>query len=126
MYKIKIYNNKNEQKTNIRNISCADTFTKRLLGLMGKNKFNGLIIKQKHQSKYYNSIHTSFMKVPIDILYINNQMKIHELTTLNPWQLYIPKKGNIKYIIELPEKSINKHNIKINDKVVITHERQKN
>lgn len=53
-------------------------------------------------------------------------MKIHELTTLNPWQLYIPKKGNIKHIIELPEKSINKHNIKINDKVVIIHERQKN
>ena len=126
MYKIKIYNNKNEQKSKIGNISCADTFTKRLLGLMGKNKFNGLIFKQKHQSKYYNSIHTSFMKVPIDILYINNQMKIQETKTLNPWQLYIPKKGNIKHIIELPEKSINKHNIKINDKVVITHERQKN
>lgn len=126
MCEIIILNEKNEQKYKIKNLSYADTYPQRLIGLMGKNKFNGLIFKQKHPDKINGSIHTSFMKTPIDILYINKEKKIQETITLTPWKLYIPKKGNIKYIIELPEKSILKYELQIGDKVVVNHERKKN
>ena len=125
MYNILIINKNYEQKYKIKNIPIANSFMKRFLGLMGKNKFSGLIFKQKHTDKYSNSIHTCFMKAPIDIIYINNEMKIQEITTLKPWKLYIPKKGNIKYIIELPENSVNKHHIKLDD-IVILYEQKKN
>lgn len=126
MYNIKILNKKNEQKSTIDHLSCANTFIKRLLGLMGKNNYNGLIFKQKYPNTLVGSIHTCFMNAPLDIIYINKDMVIQEIITLKSWKLYIPKKGNIKYIIELPEKSIKKYNINIYDKIVIYHEKKKN
>ncbi len=125
MYNLLFINNKNKQKHKIENVDCADTYIKRLLGLMMKEKFNGLIFKQEKQNRYNASIHTSFMKAPIDIIYINNKMTIQEMKTLKAWKLYIPKYGNIKYIIELPEKSIEKYHLEIEDKVVIENEQKK-
>ncbi|RAP52200.1 MAG: hypothetical protein BZ138_03555 [Methanosphaera sp. rholeuAM270] len=119
MYIIEIIKRKNQQRYKIENIDYADTFYKRLVGLIGKKKINGLIFKQKHHNPLSGSIHTCFMKIPIDIIYINNNMKIQESTTLAPWKLHIPQKGNIKYIIELPEKSIEKNNIEIGDTIQI-------
>ena len=52
-------------------------------------------------------------------------MTIQEMKTLKAWKLYIPKYGNIKYIIELPEKSIEKYHLEIEDKVVIENEQKK-
>lgn len=123
MYEIKIKNNKFEQKSKINNIKYADSFYKRLIGLMGKYDFNGLIFKQKYGDRISGSIHTCFMKKSIDVIYISQNMQIQEIITLKSWKLYIPKKGNIKYIIELPENSITKHDIKLGDKVVINHEK---
>lgn len=40
-----------------------------------------------------------------------------QTTTLNPWNIFIPKENNTKYILELRENSINMKNIKINTKV---------
>ena len=126
MYKIKFINNNTKQNYTISNIHCAKIFTQRLMGLMGKNNFNGLIFKQKNNNKLNSSIHTCFMKETIDIIYINHEMKIQELTTLNPWKLYIPKNEYIKYIIELPEKSISNYKLEINTEVVIINEKRNN
>ena len=98
-------------------VECADTFKKRLFGLMGKKKFNGLLFKQKYSNRFLSSIHTSFMLVPIDLIYIDKNMRISQTTTLNPWNIFIPKDDNTKYILELPENSIIRKNIKINTKV---------
>lgn len=122
MYKIIFLNENNEQKTKIANVSYADSFLKRFKGLMRKSNFNGLIFKQRYPDKYSGSIHTCFMKVPIDIIYISSNMIIQEIITLHPWKVYIPKNENIKYIIELPEKSMKLHDIKLGDKIVITDE----
>lgn len=124
MYNIIFINKNNKQKHTLTNISCAKTFTQRLIGLMGKNQFKGLIFKQNNNGRINSSIHTCFMKEKIDLIYINHEMKIQEMITLNPWKLYIPKKGYIKYIIELPEKSITKYELKTNTKVVITNEKR--
>ena len=125
MYNIIIYNKNNKQKHTIKCVPYANTFKKRLIGLIGKNNFNGLIFKQKYSNRINASIHTCFMKQPIDIIYINHEMQIKEITTLKPWKIYIPKKGYIEYIIELPEKSIIKNKLKIGDKVVMQYAKKK-
>lgn len=125
MYNITFINNKTKQKHKIANVPCADTFPKRLLGLMGKENFKGLIFKQRKPGKLNASIHTCFMKKSIDIIYINQDMKIEEIVTLSPWKLYIPKNEYIKYIIELPENSARKHKIHKDTQVVITHAHKK-
>ena len=100
-------------------VECADTFQKRLFGLMGKREFNGLLFKQRHSNRFSSSIHTSFMKVPIDLIYVDCDMRISQVTTLKPWRIFIPDNDNSKYILELPENCINRKNIKINTKVKI-------
>ena len=102
-------------------VECADTFQKRLFGLMGKKEFSGLLFKQKYSNKFLSSIHTSFMRVPIDLIYIDKNMRISQTTTLNPWKIFIPKENNTKYILELRENSINMKNIKINTKVKLVN-----
>ncbi len=119
MYNITFINNKTKQKHTISNIPLADNFLKRLLGLMGKENFNGMIFKQKDHGRLNASIHTCFMKKTIDIIYINRDMLIEEIVTLPPWKLYIPKNGYIKYIIELPENNAKKYDLQHNSKVVI-------
>ncbi len=124
MYTINFINKKTEEKYEIINIHCADNFMKKLLGLMGQKNFNGLIFKQKSKSRYFSSVHTSFMITGIDILYINDKNEIQELITLKPWKLYIPRKGYIKYIIELPENSIKKYHLETGVKVGIINEKK--
>lgn len=123
MYTITFINKNTKQKYIIKNISYANTFKKRLLGLMGKTNFDGLMFKQKYENRFYSSIHTCFMKVPIDIIYVNEKNEIQELKKLEPWKIYIPKNGYIKYIIELPENSMKKYELEKGVKVVVEYEK---
>ena len=109
----------------VSDVSYADTFKKRLFGLIGKSNFTAMIFKQKCSDRYHASIHTCFMKVPIDVLYVDDKNRIRELVTLRPWKLYIPNNGYIKYIIELPENSIEKYKLKQGLEVVIKDEQKK-
>ena len=109
MVKIRIYN-KSTYNT-ISNLKCANTYKDRLIGLMNKKHFDGLIFKQKSNLRINGIIHTHFMRKTIDVLYINTDNKVSELTTIAPWKYYIPRYGNIKYIIELPEGIIDKYEI---------------
>lgn len=115
----------NEQSYEVSNVSYADTFRKRLMGLMGKRNFSGMAFRQKHGNRYQASIHTCFMKTSIDVLYLNDKNIIQELVTLRPWKLYIPNTEYIKYIIELPENSIEKYKLKQGIEVVIKNEQEK-
>ncbi len=123
MYTITFINKNTKQKYKIKNISYANTFKKRLLGLMGKTKFDGLMFKQKYENRFYSTIHTCFMKVPIDIIYVNEKNEIQELKKLAPWKIYIPKNGYIKYIIELHENSITQYKLEKGVRVVIEYEK---
>lgn len=118
-------NRKNEQISETIHIAYADTFKKRLLGLMGKSNFSGLLFKQKYRNRYASSIHTCFMRASIDVIYVDDNGRIRELITLSPWKLYIPKNGYIKYIIELPENSIEEYNLEQGIEVVIKNEQEK-
>lgn len=125
MYILEFINENYEQNYEVTNVSYADTFMKRLFGLIGKSNFSAMIFKQEYSNRYRSSIHTCFMKATIDVLYVNHENIIQELVTLRPWKLYIPKNGYIKYIIELPENSIEKYNLKQGVKVVIKNEKEK-
>lgn len=94
------------------NVEIADTFKKRLFGLMGKKNIkNGLYFPKT------NSIHTFFMKEDIDVIMIDKENNIvYFKENLKKNRILIKKKAY--HTIELPHNSIK--NININDKLTIS------
>ncbi|EQC46829.1 DUF192 domain-containing protein [Bacteriovorax sp. Seq25_V] len=66
-------------------IKIADSFFARLIGLMFKGplvEFDSLLIKK------CNSIHTFFMKYPIDVVFMNKNFKVVRVyRNIKPWRM---------------------------------------
>lgn len=77
----------------------ADSFYKRLKGLLGcrgLKTHSALIIKP------CNSVHTFFMKFPIDVLFLDKNNKVIKLKqSLKPFRIS-PLYFNARVVIELP------------------------
>ena len=58
-------------------------------------------------------LHMWFVFCPIDVLFLDEKKKVVEMKQhLRPFTFYTPKK-EAKYVVELPETTITKQNIKI-------------
>ncbi|MDO5810896.1 MAG: DUF192 domain-containing protein [Methanobrevibacter sp.] len=91
-------------------IILADTFFKRLKGLVGKRDFeDGMLFTNLTDS----SIHTMFMRFAIDVYFIDENKIIYDKATLNPWRFYKPEK-QAEYILETRK---NKLKLEIGDRL---------
>ena len=94
------------------NVDIANTFKKKLFGLMGKKNIQKGLFFPKTRS-----IHTFFMKEAIDVIMIDKENKIvFYQKNLPKNKILIKKKAY--HTIELPSNSLNK--ININDKLTIS------
>lgn len=93
----------------VEDVKIANTFTKRLVGLLGKNKIEdneALLLSN------CSSIHCLFMKFTIDAVYLSKDMEVLYKETIKPWKIgKIVKKTS--HILELHEGLA--HNIKEGD-----------
>ena len=93
------------------NLDVANSFTKRLIGLMGKKEITKGIFFPKTKS-----IHTFFMRDNIDIIMINkDNIVVYFKKNLKKNKIIIKKEAY--HTIELPKDSIN--NLNIGDKLTI-------
>ncbi|GAA5819529.1 MAG: DUF192 domain-containing protein [Methanobrevibacter sp. CfCl-M3] len=101
-------------------VEIANSYFKRLKGLMFKKNINNGLILKVPKSRYSkrSSIHTFFMRISLDVLFINEENKVYEMVTLKPWKIYSPRKP-AKYVVELKKDSINTKNMEINDEIII-------
>lgn len=68
----------------LQEVTVADRFFPRLLGLMNKRSIapsEGLLLYRCPQ------IHCLFMKFPIDVIYLSDDMKVLGIETVQPWHL---------------------------------------
>ncbi len=80
-------------------VYVANSFLDRFFGLMGRKKIDeeeGLLLKNT------SSIHTSFMKFTIDVIYLNKDYNVIYKETVKPWRVGKIVKG-CKHVIELNE-----------------------
>ena len=78
------------------NVKRADSFNKRLVGLMGKKQLadgEGLLLS-------CSAVHCFFMRFPIDAVYISKRMMVLGSETLRPWRVGKWYRGT-KYVLEL-------------------------
>ncbi|WP_346218170.1 DUF192 domain-containing protein [Methanobrevibacter arboriphilus] len=99
-------------------IKFANDFLSRFQGLMFKKDLEYILVIKTANSnvKIYSSIHTFFMRINIDVIFLNEEKKVIETAHISPWKFYNPK-NKAHYILELKEGSIKKYKIKIGDKL---------
>lgn len=102
-------------KDNVRwnEIEEAKSFWKRFQGLMGRKE-----LKDGEGMFFWNcsSIHCFFMKIPIDVVYLNKEMQVVGVETVDPWKLGHFYKG-AKHILEV--KAGSAKGISVGDKLEI-------
>lgn len=115
-YKVILIKEKNNEK--IAHIKFADSYFSRLKGLMFKKNIDYVLVLKpaKANNRSASSIHTCFMRMNIDVLFLDENKRVYEIKQLKPWQIYTPKVG-ASYILELKEGNIERYNIKIKDKL---------
>ena len=90
------------------------SFLGRAVGLMFRKKLgssDGLLIKFFPGS---NSVHSFFMRFPIDLIFIGKDLRAVDLKTLKPWRAYSPKK-QCRWVLEVNEGVIKERGIEIGD-----------
>lgn len=80
-------------------VHVADTFWKRFCGLMCRKsiKVNEALFLQK-----CSSIHTCFMRFPIDVVYLDSSLNVLFSETVVPWRMGRFVKA-AKHVVEIPE-----------------------
>lgn len=97
-------------------IEFADSFLSRFRGLMLKKDLKaGLVLKiPLGRGKRGSAIHMFFMRIPLDVIFVDENLKIVDVVSLDPWTTYTPKKA-ARFVIELEKGLINSSQTKIGD-----------
>lgn len=95
-------------------VFIANTLFKRIKGLLGKKIFlpNQAIILDP-----CNSVHTFFMRFPIDVLFVDKNYKVIKIISqLNPNKVS-PIYWHVSKVIELPSGMLNLTNTQLQDQL---------
>ncbi len=96
-------------------VSVADSFLKRLQGLMFKSELKideGLLISP------CNSIHMMFMRFPIDAIFLDAEKRIVALyKNLSPWFGITKIHSNASMVLELTSGIIDTKSLVVNDQL---------
>ncbi|MGA2676034.1 MAG: DUF192 domain-containing protein [Methanobacterium sp.] len=107
--------NKSKEST-LGPVEMADSFSSRFRGLMLKKSLKkGMILKiPKGRGKMGSAIHMFFMRIPLDVIFLNNEKTVLDQVTLKPWQTYTPKKA-ARYVVELKQGNLISSETEIGD-----------
>lgn len=95
---MKVRELKKGKETLIEKCRIADAFLTRFMGLMGKKK---LSTDEAILFPKCNSIHTFFMRMPIDVIFVSKSGKVVAvLESLAPWRMLLPRAA-AKHTIEM-------------------------
>lgn len=103
----------------VKDVVYRRTTLEKATGLMFKFKFENqaYIFPFDYEKKI--PIHMLFVFIPIDVLWVNLDNDIVDLRqNALPFMPHIPHKGKACTLIELPKGSIEKHKIKLMDKII--------
>jgi uncharacterized protein len=89
---------------------------RRGLGLMGRRSWpssDGLVLE------HCNSIHSFFMRMPIDVLYVDGQGDVvRALPGVRPWRIG-PISWKTKWVLELPTGAIERSGTRVGDRLEV-------
>jgi len=119
---VRLFVLRNGKKITIaKKVRIADSAFKRFKGLMLERKENfdyALVFLLPNESRYGASIHSLFMRFPIDVVFLDNGKKIVDLVKgFKPWSLNLTPKKPAGFIVEMREGSIKKFRLENGEKI---------
>jgi uncharacterized protein len=98
-------------------VEHADTFLRKLVGVMFRKSLDrALIFDMRYEA--YDGIHMLFVRVPIDVLFLDPEKTIVDLKTgLRPWIGSAFPRHRFRYAIELPAGTVEKTALKAGDRL---------
>lgn len=113
----KLYNSTKNMVLSNR-LDVADTFFSRLKGLMGRPKLeadSAMLITR------CNSIHTCFMKFPIDVIFVDKNFRVKSIQkNIKPWRFTAPVIGS-KSVIEFSAGVFSENQVEVGDILNVGH-----
>ncbi|MFP4005115.1 MAG: DUF192 domain-containing protein [Candidatus Hadarchaeia archaeon] len=93
-------------------VELADSFWSRFRGLMFRRNFGegeALVFEIPEGRKF--GVHTFFVFFPIDLIYLNRDMKVVDLKCgLTPWSTYSPKEES-RFLVEIPSGTVQRYGL---------------
>lgn len=107
--------NKSKNKS-LGNVEFADSFFSRFRGLMLKKDMkSGLVLKiPAGRGKRGSAIHMFFMRIPLDIIFADADLKVVDMVSLTPWKTYTPKHP-ARFVVELEKGLLKESGTEIGD-----------
>lgn len=96
----------------------ADSFLTRLMGLMGTSHLapgEGLLIKP------CSSIHTHFMRFPIDVLYLDEEGRVVDMDRAMPTWRIGRRRSAACCVIELPSGTLTQYKCDVGDRLEVSY-----
>jgi uncharacterized protein len=107
--------------TDVGHADMANSFLSRFMGLMFKGSIDkGLVLKiPPGRGRRGSGIHMFFMRIPLDVLFLDSDKKVVDAVYLKPWQIYNPIKP-ARYVIELEKGKIASSHTEMGDELDFT------
>ncbi|HSO25426.1 MAG TPA: DUF192 domain-containing protein [Methanobacteriaceae archaeon] len=107
--------NKSKNKS-LGNVEFADSFFSRFRGLMLKKDIkSGLVLKiPAGRGKRGSAIHMFFMRIPLDIIFADADLKVVDMVSLDPWKTYTPQHP-ARFVVELQKGLLKESETEIGD-----------
>lgn len=94
------------------NCKIAKSFFSRFIGLMGKKELDN---DEAIIFPGCNSIHTFFMRMSIDVIFVSQDGRVVRiLTALKPWRMLMPVSGS-RHVVETAPGNCNRKGLKEGD-----------
>ena len=107
--------NKNTKEVLFSNVTIAETFIQRLCGLMFRSSISNDTTFVFYRT---SAIHTFFMRFPIDIIFLDRDMKVVDICKLvKPWRMRVCPGS--KAVIECSGNVTGKKGLKEGDKLSV-------
>ncbi len=98
-------------------LETATSFATRAKGLIGTRSMKDYALLFPK----CNWIHTFFMSVPIDVIYVDKDMKIKKIDhSLQPWRMPLPV-FTASTVIEVEAGLASKHNLQVGEELHVGH-----
>ncbi len=99
------------------NVEQANTFLKKVIGLMFRKSFEGALIFDMGYNAY-DGIHMLFVRMPIDVLFLDQDKNIVDVkTNIKPWFGSAFPRSRFRYAIELPAGTAEKVGLKAGERL---------